>query len=107
MKEKEEYNFENAERGPIIKSSPNKTRITIRIDKDILKWFRDRVHKMGGGNYQTLINEALRSYIQQKDGVWVIQGTCPIDLEGHPWTERFEVIVDRKGKVTSTYFSLL
>jgi len=47
------------------------------------------------------------SYVQQKDGVWVIQGTCPIDLEGHPWTERFEVIVDRKGKVTSTYFSLL
>ena len=67
MKEKEEYNFEHAERGAVVQSSPNKTRITIRIDTDILKWFRNRVHKMGGGNYQTLINEALRTYIQQKN----------------------------------------
>jgi len=28
-------------------------------------------------------------------------------LEGHPWTEKFEVIVNRKGKIKSTYFSLL
>jgi len=47
------------------------------------------------------------SSVEQKDGVWIIHGMCPIDLEGHPWTERFEVIIDRKGKVKSTYFSLL
>jgi len=47
------------------------------------------------------------SLVEQKDGVWIIHGMCPIDLEGHPWTERFEVIIDRKGKVKSTYFSLL
>lgn len=47
------------------------------------------------------------SSVEQKDGVWIIYGMCPIDLEGHPWTEKFEVIVNRKGKIESTYFSLL
>lgn len=47
------------------------------------------------------------SYVEQKQDVWVVSGTCPIDLEGHPWTERFEVTVDKKGEVTSTHFSLL
>lgn len=47
------------------------------------------------------------STIEQKDGIWVIRGTCPIDLEGHPWAEKFEVIIDEKGKVKSMDFSLL
>ncbi|MGV2831463.1 BrnA antitoxin family protein [Myxosarcina sp. GI1(2024)] len=38
----------------------------IRLDDDILAWFRALVHERGGGNYQTLINDALRQHIQQK-----------------------------------------
>jgi uncharacterized protein (DUF4415 family) len=64
---KEEYNFEKAEQGPVVRPAPGKTRITIRIDTDILNWFRDHVHKRGGGNYQTLINDALREYTKHKD----------------------------------------
>jgi uncharacterized protein (DUF4415 family) len=64
---KEEYNFKNANQGPLVKPSANKTRITIRIDTDILNWFREQVHKKGGGNYQTLINEALREHKKLKD----------------------------------------
>ena len=45
--------------------------------------------------------------VQQKDGVWIISGTCPIDLQGHPWTERFEVVIDQKGKIKTTDFALL
>jgi hypothetical protein len=66
MKTKE-YNFKNAKRGAVVKTPPNKTRITIRVDTDTLNWFRQQVHKAGGGNYQTLMNEALREYIQQRD----------------------------------------
>ena len=66
MNEKE-YDFGNGKRGAIVKSSPDKTRITIRIDTDVLNWFRNQVHEAGGGNYQTLINEALREYIQYRD----------------------------------------
>lgn len=42
-----------------------KNRITIRLDDDILVWFREQVHLAGGGNYQTLMNEALRQHIQE------------------------------------------
>ncbi len=44
-----------------------KTRITIRIDDDILEWFRAEVTAAGGGNYQTLLNRALREYIQDRN----------------------------------------
>ena len=47
------------------------------------------------------------STVEQNRDIWVIRGTCPIDLEGHPWAERFEVIVDTRGKVRSTSFALL
>ena len=30
-------------------------------------WFRQQVHDAGGGNYQTLINEALREHMQYRD----------------------------------------
>jgi len=38
---------------------------------------------------------------------WVVRGTCPINLEGHPWAEKFEVVVDPKGRVKSLDFELL
>jgi uncharacterized protein (DUF4415 family) len=65
---KEGNNFEKAKQGPVVRPSPGKTRITIRVDTDILNWFRGQVHKRGGGNYQTLINDALREYTKLKDG---------------------------------------
>jgi len=63
---KEEYDFSYGKRGPIEAPTPGKTRITIRIDNEILEWFRQEVDAMGGGNYQTMINDALRDYIMQK-----------------------------------------
>ena len=63
---KDEYNFSNAKRGPVLRIPEGKTRITIRIDSDILNWFREQVHKRGGGNYQTLLNEALREWVGSK-----------------------------------------
>ena len=43
---------------------------------------------------------------EQSDG-WMVRGTCPIDLEGHQWAERFAVVVDLKGKIKTTDFALL
>lgn len=65
MEMDEEYDLSGARRGPIVSPPPGKTRITIRIDNDILAWFRAQVHQEGGGSYQTLINQALREYIQK------------------------------------------
>ncbi len=70
MKKKDEmlkeYDFSKGRRGPVIPPSPGKTRITIRLDDDTLAWFRAQVHAAGGGNYQTLINAALREYVAAK-----------------------------------------
>jgi hypothetical protein len=49
----------------VVATPSGKTRITIRLDNDILDWFRNRAHAAGGGNYQTLINAALREYVAQ------------------------------------------
>ena len=62
-----EHDFERAKQGAVVRQSPGKTRITIRIDTDVLEWFRQQVHDAGGGNYQTLINEALREHMQLRD----------------------------------------
>ena len=62
----DEYDFSQGKRGAVEPVSPGKTRITIRIDDDVLAWFRTLVHEQGGGNYQTLINNALRQHIQQE-----------------------------------------
>lgn len=61
---KKEYDFRRARRGPIIPPTPGKTRVTIRLDNDIIEHFLEKVDRAGGGNYQTLINDALREHIQ-------------------------------------------
>jgi uncharacterized protein (DUF4415 family) len=62
---KDEYDLSNAVRGAVFPTPPGKTRITIRLDDEILDWFRAQVHAAGGGNYQTLINDALRDHIER------------------------------------------
>ncbi len=64
---RKEYDFTQGKRGPVAPLLPGKTRITIRLDSEIINWFRDQVNQKGGGNYQTMINDALRSYIQRQD----------------------------------------
>ena len=64
---KREYDFSKAKRGPVVRVPRGKTRITIRLDNDVLDWFRRQVDAAGGGNYQTLINHALRHYIAQRE----------------------------------------
>jgi len=56
--------FSKAKRGPVVPPDPNKERITIRIDRDIVDHFRQMVAAAGGGNYQSLINSALREHVQ-------------------------------------------
>jgi BrnA antitoxin of type II toxin-antitoxin system len=63
---RKEYDFSKGKRGPVIPTPPGKTRITIRLDDDVLAWFRAQVHEAGGGNYQTLMNRALREFMTSR-----------------------------------------
>lgn len=56
--------FSKGKRGPVLKADPNKRRITIRLDGDIIDHFKQKVIDAGGGNYQTLINDALREFMR-------------------------------------------
>lgn len=62
---KTEYDFSIGKRGAVVPAPPGKTRVTIRLDDDVLDWFRGEVDKAGGGNYQTLINRTLRDHMNQ------------------------------------------
>ncbi len=63
---KKEYDFKNGKRGAVLSVPKGKTRITIRLDDDVIAWFKHEVAEAGGGNYQSLINSALRDYIAQR-----------------------------------------
>ncbi|HMI94047.1 MAG TPA: BrnA antitoxin family protein [Polyangiales bacterium] len=62
---RKQYDFSRGKRGAVVAAPKGKTRITIRIDDDVLEWFRAQVHAAGGGNYQSLINDALRAFMGQ------------------------------------------
>ena len=63
---KKEYDFTHAKRGAVVPEPPGKTRVTIRLDNMVLDWFREKVDNQGGGNYQTLINDALVEHISRQ-----------------------------------------
>jgi len=64
---KANYDFSKARRGAVVSASGNKIRITIRLDKDVIAWFKNQVEAKGGGNYQTLLNNALHKFIKRQD----------------------------------------
>lgn len=64
---RKEYDFSKAQRGPAVAVSAGKTRITIRLDDDVIEWFKAQVESAGGGNYQSLINAALREHMRRAD----------------------------------------
>jgi len=64
---KAKYDFSKGKRGAVLPSSGKKVRITIRLDRDIIDWFRSKVEEQGGGNYQTMLNDALRTYMEHQE----------------------------------------
>jgi uncharacterized protein (DUF4415 family) len=85
-----EYDFSKAPRGPVLPVAPGRTRITIRLDDDVLEWFRARVHAAGGGSYQTLINQALRDVVEQAREPLekVPRRVVREELQRSPWVRR-------------------
>jgi uncharacterized protein (DUF4415 family) len=67
---KTSYDFSKGTRSRIAAAKPEprgKTRITIRVDEDLMDHFLKEAEASGGGvGYQTLINEALRQHVEGK-----------------------------------------
>jgi len=83
-----DIDFTDAERGPVVPPEPGKTKISIRLDNRILDHFRNLVEAAGGGNYQTLINDALLEHIQQQSMLEVVRQAV---------REEFQTAVERVG----------
>jgi uncharacterized protein (DUF4415 family) len=64
---KAKYDFSKGKRGAVLPQAGNKVRITIRLDRDIVDWFRSKVEEQGGGNYQSMLNDALKKHIEYQD----------------------------------------
>jgi uncharacterized protein (DUF4415 family) len=67
-----DVDFSRARRGAVVKPEPGKTKISIRLDNTVLDYFRAVVDRAGGGNYQTLINEALLEHVHRRSAVDVV-----------------------------------
>ena len=61
-----DIDFSRAKRGAVVKPESGKTKISIRLDNTVLEHFRALVDRAGGGNYQTLINDALLEHIHRR-----------------------------------------
>ena len=61
-----DIDFSRAKRGAIVKPEPGKAKISIRLDNAVIEYFRNLVDKAGGGNYQTLINDALLEHLHRR-----------------------------------------
>ena len=72
--------FSRAKRGPIVKPEPGKTKISIRLDNAVLKYFRNLVDKSGGGNYQTLINDALLEHVHRRSTLDIVRQVVQEEL---------------------------
>ena len=68
-----DIDFSRAKRGPVVRSEPGKTKISIRLDNAVLDHFKSMVDKAGGGNYQTLINDALLAHIHRRSTLEVVR----------------------------------
>jgi uncharacterized protein (DUF4415 family) len=78
-----DIDFSRARRGAVVKPEPGKTKISIRLDKAVLDHFRDQVDKAGGGNYQTLINDALLEHIHRRSALDVVRRVVREELASY------------------------
>jgi len=78
-----DIDFSRAKRGPVVRPEPGKTKISIRLDNTVLEYFRDLVDKAGGGNYQTLINDALLEHVHRRSTLEIVRQALREELASY------------------------
>lgn len=63
---KQQFGASKGKRAAATAPPAGQTRVTIRLDDDVLDWFRCQVHEAHGGNYEAMINDALREFVRQR-----------------------------------------
>ena len=92
-----DIDFSHAKRGPVVRPEPGKTKISIRLDNAVLGYFRAMVDKAGGGNYQTLINEALLEHVHRRSILDVVRQVVREEFAPYGRGRRSNSAVHRTG----------
>ena len=92
-----DIDFSAARRGPAVRPEPGKTKISIRLNNTVLEYFRRVVDKAGGGNYQTLMNEALLEYVHRRSTLDVVRQVVREELAPYGGDRRPSSAVHRTG----------
>jgi uncharacterized protein (DUF4415 family) len=94
--------FTGARRGAVAKPETGKTKISIRLDNEVLEHFRRLVDKAGGGNYQTLINDALLEHIHRRSTLDVVRAVVREELAPYRVLGAFRRRLPWKGSSQGT-----
>jgi uncharacterized protein (DUF4415 family) len=92
-----DIDFSRAKRGPVVRPEPGKTKISIRLDNTVLEYFRGLVEKAAGGNYQTLINEALLEHVHRRSTLDVVRKVVREELAPYGEGRRSSSAAHRTG----------
>lgn len=90
-----DIDFSRAKRGAVLKAEPGKTKISIRLDNVILEYFRGLVDKAGGGNYQTLINDALLEHVHRRSTLDLVRQAVREELAPYGIGRRSNSVLSR------------
>ena len=88
--------FSRAKRGAVVGPEPGKTKISIRLNKAVIDHFKSLVDKAGGGNYQTLINDALLAYIAQRSTLDTVRQMLREELAPYGRARKGRAVARRK-----------
>jgi uncharacterized protein (DUF4415 family) len=78
-----DIDFSRAKRGAVVRTDAGKTKISIRLDNAVIEHFRSLVDQAGGGNYQTLINDALRACMSRGSTMDVVRQVVREELSAY------------------------
>jgi hypothetical protein len=83
---------------------PRTSRVSLRLDAEVLEWFRGQARERGSGPYQTMINAALQHHIiaQGKTLEDRIRRIVREELSAHERTPREDGFHDPRSKLSST-----
>lgn len=93
-----DIDFSRAKRGAIVKPEPGKTKISIRLDNTILQYFRSLVDKAGGGNYQTLINDALLEHVHRRSTIDAVRQAVREELAPYGASRGSRIALQRRRR---------
>lgn len=78
-----------------MRPEPGKTKISIRLDNKVIEFFRAAVDRAGGGNYQTLINDALLEHIHRRSTLDAVRQVVREELAPYADARRLNARLQR------------